>query len=184
MLLLGSVYRDSPAHKPQPRPKPANLRENCLVQTTEWSACSKTCGMGISTRVTNDNAQCRLEKESRLCLVRHCESPWETRIKVVCGPPGGLGESGLGRGVRAARQQRTLLCSGSDHWSCWLRGCAWDLLPGSHSFVASTSRAGRTQGPCRPSLHTLNGKGQGSVKSLVLIEVANLNLGCATSTRR
>ncbi|KAJ6663376.1 hypothetical protein lerEdw1_009455 [Lerista edwardsae] len=81
VLLSGSVYRDSPAHKPQPKPKPANLRENCLVQTTQWSACSKTCGMGISTRVTNDNSQCRLEKESRLCLVRHCESPWEERIK-------------------------------------------------------------------------------------------------------
>uniref|UniRef100_A0A8C5SNV5 IGFBP N-terminal domain-containing protein n=1 Tax=Laticauda laticaudata TaxID=8630 RepID=A0A8C5SNV5_LATLA len=41
---------------------------NCLVQTTEWSVCSKTCGLGISTCVTNDNPQCQLEKESRLCL--------------------------------------------------------------------------------------------------------------------
>uniref|UniRef100_A0A8C6VLQ3 Connective tissue growth factor n=1 Tax=Naja naja TaxID=35670 RepID=A0A8C6VLQ3_NAJNA len=47
-----------------------DLQVNCLVQTTEWNVCSKTCGMGISTRITNDNPQCQLEKESRLCLVR------------------------------------------------------------------------------------------------------------------
>uniref|UniRef100_A0A8C6ZNY1 CCN family member 3 n=1 Tax=Nothoprocta perdicaria TaxID=30464 RepID=A0A8C6ZNY1_NOTPE len=48
---------------------------NCLVQTTEWSACSKSCGMGVSTRVTNSNGQCRLEKETRLCMVRPCDFP-------------------------------------------------------------------------------------------------------------
>lgn len=58
------------------------IRANCLVQTTEWSACSKTCGMGISTRVTNDNAFCRLEKQSRLCMVRPCEADLEENIKV------------------------------------------------------------------------------------------------------
>ncbi|XP_013911382.1 PREDICTED: connective tissue growth factor [Thamnophis sirtalis] len=62
-------------------PDPSLMRANCLVQTTEWSACSKTCGMGISTRVTNDNAHCRLEKQSRLCMVRPCEADLEESIK-------------------------------------------------------------------------------------------------------
>ncbi|NXW19769.1 CTGF factor, partial [Circaetus pectoralis] len=62
-------------------PDPTMMRANCLVQTTEWSACSKTCGMGISTRVTNDNAFCRLEKQSRLCMVRPCEADLEENIK-------------------------------------------------------------------------------------------------------
>ncbi|XP_004673912.1 PREDICTED: connective tissue growth factor [Condylura cristata] len=62
-------------------PDPTMIRANCLVQTTEWSACSKTCGMGISTRVTNDNAFCRLEKQSRLCMVRPCEADLEENIK-------------------------------------------------------------------------------------------------------
>uniref|UniRef100_A0A8C5RPX5 CCN family member 1 n=1 Tax=Laticauda laticaudata TaxID=8630 RepID=A0A8C5RPX5_LATLA len=44
----------------------------CLVQTTSWSQCSKTCGTGVSTRVTNDNPGCRLVKETRICEVRPC----------------------------------------------------------------------------------------------------------------
>uniref|UniRef100_A0A8D2J6H1 CCN family member 3 n=1 Tax=Varanus komodoensis TaxID=61221 RepID=A0A8D2J6H1_VARKO len=78
-LLPVSAYRKSPP--PTPMSRHNSLQENCLVQTTGWSACSKTCGMGISTRVTNDNPQCRLEKESRLCLVRDCEGPLEETIK-------------------------------------------------------------------------------------------------------
>uniref|UniRef100_A0A8C6X456 CCN family member 3 n=1 Tax=Naja naja TaxID=35670 RepID=A0A8C6X456_NAJNA len=60
-----------------------DLQVNCLVQTTEWNVCSKTCGMGISTRITNDNPQCQLEKESRLCLVRFCNVSLDRSIKVL-----------------------------------------------------------------------------------------------------
>ncbi|XP_048356165.1 CCN family member 2-like isoform X1 [Sphaerodactylus townsendi] len=74
-----AVYRDNPSPKPDLQLN--NLQENCLVQTTEWSSCSKTCGMGISTRVTNNNPQCQLEKESRLCMVRYCNVPLERSIK-------------------------------------------------------------------------------------------------------
>ncbi|KAM6314136.1 CCN family member 2-like [Podargus strigoides] len=72
-----AVFREDPAHKPELN----DLQENCLVQTTEWSACSKSCGMGISARVTNDNPQCRLEKETRLCMVRPCDFPMEKTKK-------------------------------------------------------------------------------------------------------
>ncbi|XP_051577779.1 CCN family member 3-like [Myxocyprinus asiaticus] len=47
---------------------------NCIEQTTEWSACSKTCGMGMSTRVTNKNPHCEMVKQSRLCMIRPCEN--------------------------------------------------------------------------------------------------------------
>ncbi|KAM3829438.1 CCN family member 2-like [Vipera latastei] len=77
------VYRDKLAKKHELKLKSTlnNLQVNCLVQTTEWSACSKTCGMGISSRVTNDNPQCQLEKESRLCLVRFCNASLDRSIK-------------------------------------------------------------------------------------------------------
>ncbi|XP_062844885.1 cellular communication network factor 1, like 1 [Trichomycterus rosablanca] len=46
----------------------------CFLQITDWSPCSATCGMGVSSRVTNSNAECRLVKETRLCQIRECGS--------------------------------------------------------------------------------------------------------------
>ncbi|XP_063327376.1 CCN family member 1 [Pelmatolapia mariae] len=48
--------------------------DECVVQTTSWSECSRSCGMGVSSRVTNDNAQCKMIKETRLCNIRPCSS--------------------------------------------------------------------------------------------------------------
>ncbi|KAK2190094.1 hypothetical protein NP493_88g01029 [Ridgeia piscesae] len=49
------------------------VTSTCRRETTSWSACSVSCGMGVSVRVTNDNADCRPHKQRRLCLVRPCE---------------------------------------------------------------------------------------------------------------
>ncbi|KAG5281823.1 hypothetical protein AALO_G00049200 [Alosa alosa] len=51
---------------------PLNPSPGCLDHSTEWSACSRTCGPGVSTRLTNQNAACRLERQTRLCTVRPC----------------------------------------------------------------------------------------------------------------
>jgi CCN3 Nov like TSP1 domain len=45
---------------------------NCDVISTQWSPCSKTCDVGTSMRITNDNNQCRTEVQVRLCLIRPC----------------------------------------------------------------------------------------------------------------
>ncbi|KAI2661363.1 CCN family member 1 [Labeo rohita] len=45
----------------------------CFPQTTDWSECSASCGFGISSRVTNSNAQCKLVRETRLCQIRECD---------------------------------------------------------------------------------------------------------------
>ena len=50
------------------------MGDQCVVQTTSWSQCSRSCGMGVSSRVTNDNARCKLIKETRLCNIRPCSS--------------------------------------------------------------------------------------------------------------
>uniref|UniRef100_A0A665VW95 CCN family member 3 n=1 Tax=Echeneis naucrates TaxID=173247 RepID=A0A665VW95_ECHNA len=55
--------------------------DNCIVQTTEWSKCSATCGMAISSRITNDNQRCQLERQTRICIVRPCNSQQEKEIK-------------------------------------------------------------------------------------------------------
>ncbi|KAK1152991.1 CCN family member 2-like [Acipenser oxyrinchus oxyrinchus] len=72
-----AVYREVPAYGQELE----SPRDNCIVQTTEWSECSKSCGMGISERVTNDNEQCQLEKQSRMCMIRPCDAPQENFIK-------------------------------------------------------------------------------------------------------
>jgi len=47
--------------------------ERCVKESTDWSACSVTCGMGVSIRVTNDNDDCLSEQQRRLCLIRPCD---------------------------------------------------------------------------------------------------------------
>ncbi|XP_034558528.1 CCN family member 1-like [Notolabrus celidotus] len=45
---------------------------NCISKTTAWAPCSKSCGPGLSTRVTNMNTQCKVVTETRICEVRPC----------------------------------------------------------------------------------------------------------------
>uniref|UniRef100_A0A8C4Q048 Cellular communication network factor 1 n=1 Tax=Eptatretus burgeri TaxID=7764 RepID=A0A8C4Q048_EPTBU len=64
-----------------PPPGKGTVRGQCLVQTTDWSACSVSCNMGFSTRVTNDNPECRLLLEKLLCEVRPCNVPLRKKPK-------------------------------------------------------------------------------------------------------
>ena len=56
--------------------------QKCVTDSTSWSPCSKTCGVGVSTRVTNNNPQCKLVKESRICQVRPCSPFPQSGLKV------------------------------------------------------------------------------------------------------
>ncbi|KAM9818870.1 CCN family member 1-like [Syngnathus typhle] len=49
-------------------------QEQCPVLTTDWSQCSSSCGTGVSSRLTNKNPGCKLERETRLCMVRPCSA--------------------------------------------------------------------------------------------------------------
>lgn len=70
-----TVFMPSVAYRPEATVgvEVSDSSVNCIEQTTEWSACSKSCGMGLSTRVTNRNRQCEMVKQTRLCMVRPCE---------------------------------------------------------------------------------------------------------------
>ncbi|XP_047429925.1 cellular communication network factor 6 isoform X3 [Mugil cephalus] len=70
-----SAYRDPPLA----------WKKNCLIQTTPWSPCSKTCGLGISTRVNNNNSKCEMRKDRRLCLLRPCEKSVLRSVKMPKG---------------------------------------------------------------------------------------------------
>ncbi|XP_054996201.1 CCN family member 5 [Sorex araneus] len=47
----------------------------CPEWSTAWGPCSVTCGVGLATRVTNQNRFCRLEPQRRLCLAGPCPLP-------------------------------------------------------------------------------------------------------------
>ncbi|XP_013403928.1 connective tissue growth factor [Lingula anatina] len=47
----------------------------CNLMTSSWSACSKTCGYGISVRESNDNAECKTVQQQRICIFRTCDLP-------------------------------------------------------------------------------------------------------------
>ncbi|XP_028264886.1 CCN family member 5 [Parambassis ranga] len=64
--LWPSLPRDHPQRRLSP---PAST---CIEQSTKWSACSRSCGAGVSTRVSNQNPACKLQMETRLCKVRPC----------------------------------------------------------------------------------------------------------------
>ncbi|XP_064304628.1 cellular communication network factor 6 [Phalacrocorax carbo] len=67
------------------RSLPLVLKKKCLVQATPWTPCSRTCGIGISSRVTNENRKCEMKKEKRLCFIQPCLTNILKTIKIPKG---------------------------------------------------------------------------------------------------
>nr|CAB3267752.1 connective tissue growth factor-like [Phallusia mammillata] len=66
---------------------PVTYKDSCMVQTSKWSECSKTCGFGVSERVSNDNPDCKFKRQPRLCQIRPCNMNHTlTRDRRVCKP--------------------------------------------------------------------------------------------------
>ncbi|XP_053316123.1 cellular communication network factor 6 [Spea bombifrons] len=74
-------YKSVPVYKVLP----LVWKRKCLVQATQWSPCSRTCGMGISIRVTNENSKCEPRKDRRLCYLRPCNSTMLSSVKIPKG---------------------------------------------------------------------------------------------------
>lgn len=75
-------YMYSPSSILAYRTLPLIWKRKCLVQATKWTPCSRTCGMGISNRVTNENTNCEMRKEKRLCYIQPCDSDISKTAKV------------------------------------------------------------------------------------------------------
>jgi len=47
-------------------------KDGCMLQTSNWTECSRVCGWGLSERITNDNEDCMMTREVRLCQSMPC----------------------------------------------------------------------------------------------------------------
>lgn len=61
---------------------PATDQTTCKIETTQWSSCSQSCGVGVSIRMTGDE-ECQPLQERRLCIVRPCDLSLEHRQQVL-----------------------------------------------------------------------------------------------------
>ena len=61
-----------------------NNAQLCQSKATAWTPCSKTCGLGISTRMSNSNFDCKIERQTRLCNLRPCSDLQNVIIPQVC----------------------------------------------------------------------------------------------------
>ncbi|XP_067865587.1 CCN family member 1-like [Heterodontus francisci] len=67
--LRGQFKRQSSSHS------------GCQVKNTMWSACSQTCDMGISIRLSTNNTWCQPKRETRLCQIRPCHMFNDVQLK-------------------------------------------------------------------------------------------------------
>uniref|UniRef100_A0A3Q3GMQ2 CCN family member 3 n=1 Tax=Labrus bergylta TaxID=56723 RepID=A0A3Q3GMQ2_9LABR len=79
--VMAGASQIHPLHGSPYGPPAESPRDNCIVQTTEWSECSASCGMAVSSRITNDNQRCQLERQTRICMIRPCNSQQDREIK-------------------------------------------------------------------------------------------------------
>ncbi|XP_027704408.1 WNT1-inducible-signaling pathway protein 3 [Vombatus ursinus] len=78
---ISASYQAMPVYKNLP----LFWKRKCLVQATTWTPCSRTCGLGISNRVTNENSHCEMRKEKRLCYIQPCDSNILKAVKIPKG---------------------------------------------------------------------------------------------------
>lgn len=70
----------SAAYKPADIVATIRKTDNCYVQTTAWSPCSRVCDWGIRERVSNNNTECDMKKETKLCKIKPCGSQQENEL--------------------------------------------------------------------------------------------------------
>ncbi|KAK2822564.1 hypothetical protein Q5P01_022629 [Channa striata] len=61
----------------------------CVSLTSAWSPCSKSCGTGMSKRMSNNNSKCKLVAETRMCEVRPCDQRAFSSLKNITHPHNG-----------------------------------------------------------------------------------------------
>jgi connective tissue growth factor len=86
---------------------PATEISRCKIESTQWSSCSQTCGLGVSIRMTADK-NCQPLQERRLCIVRPCETDDRTSQQPKPSQSGGGGGNKDCRSMWRDRSKRRI----------------------------------------------------------------------------
>uniref|UniRef100_A0A8B9P9R5 CCN family member 5 n=1 Tax=Apteryx owenii TaxID=8824 RepID=A0A8B9P9R5_APTOW len=155
---------------PAPWLAPLALPYPCKEWSTEWSACSATCGMGFSTRVSNQNHYCRLETQRRLCVVRPCQA-LPGASPAVSEAFGDSDISGQWVGQREGNS--------SQHKSC---GTPQAPVDTPSSFSPPQARTNHISGSEKPSPETALGKHTPAIDGRCRVEFWDLWMSGSKST--
>lgn len=71
---------------PVPQTTTPPIRPPCAIVQSEWSACSASCGVGMSVRMTNDNLECEDVQQTRICFIRPCGELVKSEKRTKCTP--------------------------------------------------------------------------------------------------
>ncbi|BFZ05546.1 hypothetical protein BsWGS_08585 [Bradybaena similaris] len=60
--------------------------QSCDKKTTDWTPCTRSCDVGVSTRIVVDPVSCNIYQELQLCYLRPCSSDVHLMNQEKCTP--------------------------------------------------------------------------------------------------
>ncbi|CAI9720141.1 CCN family member 2-like [Octopus vulgaris] len=89
------------------------IRPPCAIVKSEWSACSASCGVGMSVRMNNDNLECEDVQQTRICFLRPCGEVVKSEKHKKCTPTAKAHEKYriVFQDCRSVKEHRLKFCS-------------------------------------------------------------------------
>ncbi|XP_029633695.1 CCN family member 1-like [Octopus sinensis] len=101
------------------------IRPPCAIVKSEWSACSASCGVGMSVRMNNDNLECEDVQQTRICFLRPCGEVVKSEKHKKCTPTAKAHEKYriVFQDCRSVKEHRLKFCS-----NCKVNRCCYPQI--------------------------------------------------------